>query len=225
MLPVNSISWLHFVDQFGQSIVLPSAIRAQFFNHPRTENMAEPFEPAQSVFQIGEDRYGYKYRMSKMRTNGCLVYQCIRGKDQNCSEKCLWLYKSADGHWIATEAPKTSKDPINGGDPMFRTKNPVENINVQQQLEWQYFKPQTLEWEGSMTFTTYLMQGSLPPMIGTRRDLSSAGGLLGSTAAGSDLATVPEIGATPDPNTAATTGSSPVDAPADIMESQQDDVE
>ena len=98
---------------------------------------------------------------------------------------------------------------------MFRTKNPVENINVQQQLEWQYFKPQTLEWEGSMTFTTYLMQGA-------RRD---SGGLLGSTAAGSDLATVPEIGATPDPNTAATTGSSPVDAPADIMESQQDDVE
>ena len=76
-----------------------------------------------------------------------------------------------------------------------------------------------------MTFTTYLMMGGLPPMIGTRRDLSSAGGLLGSTAAGSDLATVPEIGATPDPNTAATTGSSPVDAPADIMESQQDDVE
>jgi hypothetical protein len=102
---------------------------------------------------------------------------------------------------------------------MFRTKNPVETINVQQTLDWQYFKPQTLEWDGSMTFTTYLMEGSLPPMIGARRDF------IGSTAAGSDLATVPETGATPDPNTAATTGSSPVDAPADIMESQQDDVE
>jgi hypothetical protein len=175
-----------------------------------------------ALFQIGEDRYGYKYRRSNMRANACPVYQCIRGKDENDEMKCLWLYKSVDGHWIATEAPKTSLDPINEGAPMFRTLDPVEDIHVRQQLQWQYFKPQTWEWEGSMTFTTYLMEGSFPPMIGTRRDLSSAGGLLGSTAAGSDLATVPETGATPDPNTAATTGSSPVDVPADIMESQQD---
>jgi len=179
--------------------------------------MSEFFDPAQAVFQIGEGRYGYKYRRSKMQTNHCPVYQCIRGKDQNCSVKCLWLYKSVDGHWIATEAPKTSLDPINEGDPTFRTLDLVEDIHVRQQLQWQYFKPQTWEWEGSMTFTTYPMLAALPPMIGNRRDLS----------AGSGLATVPETGAssdTPETNAetaAATTGSSVV-ASADITESQQD---
>ena len=77
--------------------------------------MADLFDPASALFQIGEDRYGYKYRLSKMRANGWPVYQCIRSADPNCAVKCLWLYKSSDGHWVATEAPKTSLDPINGG--------------------------------------------------------------------------------------------------------------
>ena len=161
-----------------------------------------------ALSQIGEDRYGYKYRSTKMRANTALVYQCIRCTDQNCDEKCLWLYKSLDGHWIATEAPKISTDPINTGNPKFRTLHPVEDIRAGRELQWQYFKEQTLEWEGSMTFTTYPMIADHPPMIGAHRDLLAAA-LPGSTAVGSDnLATVPETAAI-----------------SDITESQQDDVQ
>ena len=151
-----------------------------------------------------------------MRANACPVYQCIRGKDENDEMKCLWLYKSVDGHWIATEAWKTSLDPINEGDPMFRTLDPVEDIHVRQQLQWQYFKPQTWEWEGSMTFMTYPMMAALPPTRLSR--------------AGNDLTTVPETGSSIDmtetnaETAAATTGSSVV-ASADIAESQQDNVQ
>ena len=130
--------------------------------------MAAPFDPREALFQIGEDKYGYKYRSTKMRANSSPVYQCIRTTDVNDTVKCLWLYKSGDGHWIATDAPKTSSDPINGGTPTFRTTVPVEDIRVRQALHWQYFKPMTLEWEGSMMFETYPMQTT---MIGPRRDL------------------------------------------------------
>ena len=128
--------------------------------------MAAPFDPREALFQIGEDKYGYKYRSTKTRANSSPVYQCIRSADVNDTVKCLWLYKSGDGHWIATDAPKTSSDPINGGTPKFRTTVPVEDIRVRQALHWQYFKPMTLEWEGSMMFETYPMQ---PTMIGSRR--------------------------------------------------------
>jgi hypothetical protein len=163
--------------------------------------MAAPFDPREALFQIGEDKYGYKYRSTKMRANSSPVYQCIRGTDQNCVVKCLWLYRSSDGHWIAIEAPKTSSNPINEGHPTFRTEDAVEgDIHVQRELQWQYFKETEEEfvWEGSMTFTTH----------GAHRDLLAAA-LPGSTAAGSDnLATVPETAAI-----------------SDITESQQDDVQ
>jgi hypothetical protein len=81
----------------------------------------------------------------------------------------------------------------------------VEDIRARRELQWQYFKEQTLEWEGSMTFTTYPMADP-PPMIGAHRDLLAAA-LPGSTAAGSDnLATVPQTAAI-----------------SDITESQQQD--
>ena len=111
---------------------------------------------------------------------------------------------------------------------MFRTLDPVEDIHVGQQLQWQYFKPRTWEWEGSMTFMTYPMMGAIPPMIGARRDLPA--GFIRSTAAGNDLTTVPETGSSSDmtetnaETAAATTGSSVV-ASADIAESQQDNVQ
>ena len=117
--------------------------------------MSSPFDPRDAVFQIGEDNYGYKYRSSTMRCNGSPVYQCIRCIDPNCMVKCLWLYKSADGHWIATEAPKTAFDPINGGTPTFRTTVPVEDITWHHTLDWQYFKTSAFEWEGAMTFAVY----------------------------------------------------------------------
>jgi hypothetical protein len=154
-----------------------------------------------ALFQIGEDKYGYKYGSTNMRANSAPVYKCFRGTDQSPVGNCLWLYRSSDRHWIAIDAPKTTEDPINGGQPTFRTKDEVEgDIRVQRELQWQYFKETEEEfvWEGSMTFTTH----------GAHRDLLAAA-LPGSTAAGSDnLATVPETAAI-----------------SDITESQQDDVQ
>jgi len=135
---------------------------------PAAENMAAPFGPLEALFQIGEDKYGYKYRLTKMRANGSPVFQCIRSTEPGCMVKCLWLYRSADGHWIATEASKTEDDPINEGTPTFRTKDPVEDIRVRQTLQWQYFKPESVEWEGAMSFETY-------PMM-ARRDSTTAAG-------------------------------------------------
>jgi hypothetical protein len=83
----------------------------------------------------------------------------------------------------------------------------VENISARRELQWEYFKEETFEWEGSMTFTTYPMVDP-PPMIGAHRDLLAAA-LPGSTAAGNaNLATAPETAAI-----------------SDITESQQDDVQ
>ena len=130
--------------------------------------MSSPFDPLDALFQVGEDKYGYKYRPTNMHANGYPVYQCIRCTDPNCMVKCLWLYKSVDGHWIATEAPKTSDEPINGGMPTFRTAGPVENICRYQTLDWQYFKTHTLGWEGAMTFVVY------PFFLSSRGDDSSS---------------------------------------------------
>jgi hypothetical protein len=123
--------------------------------------MAEP-GPRVALFQIGEDKYGYKYSASTMKVNGSPVYQCIRSSDINDATKCLWLYKSSDGHWIATNAPKTSSDPVNGGIPKFRTTEPVDCIRVRQMLYWHYFKEATEQWEGSLPFETYPMRHDLP---------------------------------------------------------------
>ena len=157
-----------------------------------------------ALFQIGEDKYGCKYGSTNMKANSAPVYKCIRGTDLHCDERCLWLYKSFEGHWIATEASKISRDPINTGRPTFRTEDAVEgDIHVQRELQWQYFKETEEEfvWEGSMTFTTHPM-----PPLGAHRDLLAAA-LPGSTAAGSDnLATVPQTAAI-----------------SDITESQQQD--
>ena len=158
-----------------------------------------------AVFQIGEDKYGYKYGLTNMRTNSAPVYKCLRGTDQSPVGNCLWLYRSSDWHWIAIDAPKTAEDPINGGQPTFRTQDPVEDISVRQTLQGQYFENRT--WAGSMTFSTYPMVDP-PPMISAHRDLLAAA-LPGSTAAGNaNLATVPETAAI-----------------SDITESQQDDVQ
>jgi hypothetical protein len=118
-------------------------------------------------FQIGEDKYGYKYSASTMKVNGSPVYQCIRSSDVNSLVRCLWLYKSSDGHWIATDAPKNSSDPVNGGIPKFRTTEPVDCIRVRQMLHWHWFKEATEQWEGALPFMTYPM-----PMTSPTRDLS-----------------------------------------------------
>ena len=133
--------------------------------------MAEP-GPRVALFQIGEDKYGYKYSASTMKVNGSPVYQCIRSSDVNSLVRCLWLYKSGDGHWIATDAPKNSSDPVNGGIPKFRTTEPVDCIRVRQMLHWHWFKEATEQWEGALPFMTYPMPMTSPTMIGSRRDLS-----------------------------------------------------
>ena len=172
--------------------------------------MAAPFGPLEALFQIGEDKYGYKYRLTKIRANNAPVYQCVRSTEPGCMVNCLWLYKSADGHWIATQAPKTSNDPINEGTPTFRTKDPVEDIRVRQTLQWQYFKPESVEWEGAMSFEWEgAMHFETYPMI-SRRDLSS------TTAVGSGTSTT-------DTGTIAS-AAAPLSAPPAVVASENIDV-
>ena len=50
--------------------------------------MAEPFDPSTALFQIGEDKYGYKYRLTKKRSNGAPIYQCCRSTELNDNINC-----------------------------------------------------------------------------------------------------------------------------------------
>ena len=117
--------------------------------------MADPFDPTTALFQIGEDRYGYKYRLAKKGSNGAPIYQRCRSTELNDNIICLWLYQSHDGHWIATEAPKTCRDLVNEGQPKFRTIEQVRNIEEGQWLQWAWFEASTLSWKDQMGFQTY----------------------------------------------------------------------
>jgi hypothetical protein len=118
---------------------------------------------------LGEDKYGYKYRMTKKRANGSMVFQCCRAASDS-TDHCLWLY---DGHWIATVAPTTCADPINNGDPQSRTCEVVADITANQWLQWSWFEASTLEWKGKMGFQTYPIM-PMPAVILRRDSQSSA---------------------------------------------------
>ena len=138
--------------------------------------MTDVFDPAMALFQIGEDKYGYKYRSSNMKANGSVVYQCIRATDNNAHADCLWLYKSHDGHWIATEAPKTCTDPVNQGQPKFRTCEVEHDIREPKWLQWSWFDTVRHTWKEKMGFQTYTIMPALPPpvalaMMGDQPDL------------------------------------------------------
>ena len=78
---------------------------------------------------------------------------------------CLWLYQSHDGHWIATEAPKTCRDPVNEGQPKFRTIEQVGNIEEGQWLQWAWFEASTLSWKDQMGFQTYPIMPLTAPRV------------------------------------------------------------
>ena len=117
--------------------------------------MAEPFDSSEALFQIGEDKYGYKHRLTKKRSTGGPIYQCCRSTEVNDNTNCLWLYQSQGGHWISTEADKTCRDPVNEGQPKFRTIEPVRNIEEGQWLQWAWLEASTRLWKDQMGFQTY----------------------------------------------------------------------
>ena len=106
------------------------------------------------LFQVGEDKYGHQYQATQKRVNGSMVFQCCRAASDR-TDHCLWLYKSHDGHWIATEAETDAGGPINTGQPKFRTCEVVPDITANQYLHWHWFEPATLEWKGKMGYQTY----------------------------------------------------------------------
>jgi len=128
--------------------------------------MAEPFDPSTALFQIGEDKYGYKYRLTNKRSNGAPIYQCCCSTEANDNANCLWLYQSQDRHWIATEAPKTCRDPVNEGQPKFRTIEQVRNIEEGQWLQWAWFEASSLSWwKDQMGFQTYPIMPLTAPRV------------------------------------------------------------
>jgi hypothetical protein len=120
------------------------------------------------VFQVGEDKYGYQYKATQKKVNGTIIWQCCRPATDKTNTHCLWLYKSHDGHWIATEAETNAADPVNTGQPTFRTCEVVPDITASQYLNWHWFVPATREWKGSLGFLTYrIMLNGMPTSSST----------------------------------------------------------
>ena len=141
---------------------------SQFFCSGKLQAGSPP-AAVMALFQIGEDYYGYKYSMTNKKTNSAPIYQCCRSTNWTDHKNCLWLYKSEDGHWIATKAPKTCDDPVNEGQPKFRTCEQVHDIEEGQWLEWSWFHAPTSQWMDNMGFRTY-------PLTTTMMSLGSDSG-------------------------------------------------
>ena len=108
-----------------------------------------------AYFRTGEALHAYEYYATEMETNNEPVYRCIRGKASS-SHTRLYLYKSFDGHWIATEAGIDSVNPVNEGTPAFRTAKPVEDITEPaNKVPWQWWDEVQHVWKGEMKFNTY----------------------------------------------------------------------
>ena len=109
--------------------------------------------PVAKGFRIGEPHMGYEYYQTDMLTNGMPVYRCIRGTAVNAARR-LYLYRSEDGHWIASESSANCDDPVNLGSPAFRTVHEVEDISLPNMVQWQWFDEAGV-WKGNMGFNTY----------------------------------------------------------------------
>ena len=110
--------------------------------------MADHFDAL--FFQIGDRRYC----LTSKNINGAPIYQSSRSIDRN-DNNCLWLYKSRDGHWISTEAPKDCIDLVHLGQLKFRTFKQVQNIEYGQWTYWQVFDARRLRWKGKRCILTH----------------------------------------------------------------------
>ena len=98
---------------------------------------------SQNVFRAGESNCGCEY------------YRCIRGKSNKFGVR-LYLYRSDDGCWIATEAGEDDPDPVANGTAAFKTQDAIDDISVPvNRLLWQWFVPDSNQWVGSMAFNAY----------------------------------------------------------------------
>ena len=90
------------------------------------------------------------------------MYKCIRSTTVDY-EKRLFLYRTLSGHWIATEAFKDHTDPVNNGQPKFRTLHPIEDISRPVlEVVWQWFDTKDNTWKGNMKFQTYGLVTAAP---------------------------------------------------------------
>lgn len=115
---------------------------------------------AKKGFRVGEALHSYEYYETEKSCNGKPVYRCIRGKNLRADTR-LYLYRHDDGCWIATEAGMDDADPVANGTPTFKTQDSIEDISVpKSSIPWQWFVPESQQWQGSMAFHTY---GLTPP--------------------------------------------------------------
>jgi len=112
--------------------------------------MADHFD---ALFEIGDG--WYRYRLTDKNVNGAPIHQSSRSTDRNDNNNCLWLYKSGDGHWISTEAPKDCIDLVHLGQLKFRTFKQVQNIEYGQWTYWQVFDARRLRWKGKTCILTH----------------------------------------------------------------------
>jgi hypothetical protein len=183
----------------------------------------------QYAFQVGEDKYNYKYYPSTFEVNGKPIYKCRRGTDEANTDYCLWLYKSADGHRVAAEAARSSGDPVNTSQPKFRTLDPLEDIlEATGAMYWQWFDDAKAEWKGKMNFYTYQGPGGTRALGAGPEEEPADHNMTGPPAASSSAPTGPPVKSpptgpgmplpppiTPPPAKAAPVGR---EAPADDLE-------
>lgn len=140
------------------------ALELQEAPAPPGDAPSQPSARAQETkgpfFRIGESSHAYEYYPTHFKVNEAPVYRCIRSSGNNVHKR-LYLYKSSDerwaGTWIATEAHRESPDPVNSGEPVFKTAWPVDDISRPAHLVWEYWEKQgnTGTWQGNLAFTTY----------------------------------------------------------------------
>ena len=98
-------------------------------------------------FRIGSEDMGYIYSETDMELDGYPVYKCCRGNTKNQDVLVLWLSREEDGHWVAYENRKDSKEPLEDGTKVFRTTHVIDDISMPGKIEWEQFVTRTNSWK------------------------------------------------------------------------------
>ena len=118
-------------------------------------------------FRIGSEHHGYVYTETPMTDpwQRFPVYRCSRDINLGRNDRALFLYKSGSngGHWVAVSAPANVNDPIQEGQPVFRTIEEQIDPTVAGTYRWQQWDPSFMTWQWDMRFETQALPKILTP--------------------------------------------------------------
>ncbi len=89
------------------------------------------------LFQIGEDKYSYKYSRTAMACNG---YPMVAPAQVAPPNDVLCLWRNHQGRWVAVRTDADGMDPVNSGVPVFTTSSTdIDDVSEAQTVEWQWY--------------------------------------------------------------------------------------